>query len=340
MGDLDLLFFSRGRGRGHAIPALRIVEELRARKDASVRFVSYATGAATFIESGHRVIDLRLPERAAAANVFPLAVDCIRRFQPRAVVAHEEFGVPAAARLCGLPVLFLTDWFVEPDSFYMEALEDADEVLFLDERGVFEEPSFLSGKVIYTGPVMRPFQYRLADRARARAELGLASDSLVISVIVPPGRRIEKVAPIFDVLMRAFCSLANRSKTLVWLAGEDHRLLAERTAGMDGVMVKPDDTPFDRLMVASDLAITKGNRNIVLELAALGVPSISISHGLNPIDDMRTAQISSNRTLHADGLNSATLADHIRGLLARPPDCGLAFSDGAGNAAKRLAAFF
>ena len=42
-------------------------------------------------------------------------------------------------------------------------------------------------------------------------------------------------------------------------------------------------------MVASDVAITKGNRNIVVELAALGIPSVSLADGLNRIDDFRTA---------------------------------------------------
>ena len=96
--------------------------------------------------------------------MFPLAVDNIRRFQPAAVVAHEEFGVPAAAHLCGVPVLFLTDWLVEPDSLYMETLEDADGIAFLDEPGIYAEPAFLAGKVVYTGPVMRPFQYRRETR--------------------------------------------------------------------------------------------------------------------------------------------------------------------------------
>ncbi len=100
-GQLDLLFFSRGRGRGHAIADIAIVEELRRRRDVSVRFVSYSTGAATFAAFGHPVIDLELAERASAAEVYPLAADLIRRLRPRAVAAHEEFGVPAAACLSG-----------------------------------------------------------------------------------------------------------------------------------------------------------------------------------------------------------------------------------------------
>ena len=55
---VGILFFSRGRGRGHAIPDMAIAEKLlRLRDDADIRFVSYATGAATFTEFGHSVIE-------------------------------------------------------------------------------------------------------------------------------------------------------------------------------------------------------------------------------------------------------------------------------------------
>ena len=83
------------------------------------------------------------------------------------------------------------------------------------------------------------------------------------------------------------------------------------------VSVKEDHDPFDQLMVASDLAITKGNRNIVLELAALGVPTISISHNLNRIDDFRTFSVPSNRTVFADEISSEDLLGNIRNVLAQ-----------------------
>ena len=41
-----ILFFSRGRGRGHAIPDMQIAKELeRQDSEIEIRFVSYGTGA-------------------------------------------------------------------------------------------------------------------------------------------------------------------------------------------------------------------------------------------------------------------------------------------------------
>ena len=140
----------------------------------------------------------------------------------------------------------------------------------------------------------------------------------MISVIVPPGRRVERVAPIMDEMIAAFDSLRVKDKLLIWLAGEDYSSLRRRKAVRDrqDIVVMRSDSPFDRLMVASDLAITKGNRNIVLELASLGVPSISITHGLNRIDDLRTSKIPTNLTVKADQLTAARLAEFMTQMIA------------------------
>jgi hypothetical protein len=46
-----VLFFTRGRGSGHAIPDIEITNELLGlRMDVEVRFVSYASGARTLSE--------------------------------------------------------------------------------------------------------------------------------------------------------------------------------------------------------------------------------------------------------------------------------------------------
>ena len=188
---------------------------------------------------------------------------------------------------------------------------------------------------------MRPFRYAPADRSRAREELGLPDDALVISVFVHPGRRIEKVAPIYDLLIPAFDSIESPNKRLVWLAGEDYEMLRERTKDLADVIIKEEDAPFDRLMVASDLAITKGNRNIVLELAALRVPSISFSHGLNRMDDIRTSRLETNITVPAADIDTQALARRINEMLSSPAATRardtVAFQDGIAGVAQRLA---
>ena len=61
-------------------------------------------------------------------------------------------------------------------------------------------------------------------------------------------------------------------------------------------------------MVASDLAITKGNRGSIMDLASLGIPSISISSVLNPIDEALVARVRSNLALNVNAVDSRFLA--------------------------------
>jgi hypothetical protein len=65
-----ILFFTRGRGRGHAVRDLAILAELR-RQAPHIEsvFVSYAAGASTLAEAGLDVIDLKLADDAPFLEV-------------------------------------------------------------------------------------------------------------------------------------------------------------------------------------------------------------------------------------------------------------------------------
>ena len=332
-----LLFFSRGRGRGHAIPDIAIAEELvRRRDDVDIRFVSYGTGADTFTEFGHGVIDLDLPERKSTLETLVRAGHMIGWLRPQLVVAHEEFAVPPAARIFGVPALFITDWFSEPENFSMRCLGYADEVLFIDEPGIFEEPPYLKSKVHYVGAVLREFRYSKNDRNRAREELALPRDATIICVL--PGSGTEQRAPIFNLVLAAFGVIGRQPKRLIWIAGEDHELLAEKTKERPEIIVNKQDWQMDRLMVASDLAITKTNRKALKELAALGIPSISLSYGLNEIDDAVAAKMPTNLTLRADSIDGPGLARHIAEILANGSQAPVAAQPAPGGRNGRVAA--
>ena len=299
-----VLFFCRGRGIGHAIPDIEIVKELEAiRPDIEVRFVSYATGARTLAEHGYKVIDLGLPEMNSLLDVMVLATKVTGWLKPELVVAHEEFGALPAAQVYDLPAMFVTDWFVKADRLIMGALRYANEIVFADWEGRFEEPPQAKGKVCYVGPILREFEYSTADQARARRELGLAEEGSVIAVL-PGGYATEERAPMADLVVEAFDRLERNGKHIVWVAGEDQQALAERFGERDDITVLGREWQVDRVMAASDAAITKANRKTVMELESLGIRSVALSPGLNPIDDER-AQASDCATYRRIGEVSA-----------------------------------
>ena len=109
-------------------------------------------------------------------------------------------------------------------------------------------------------------------------------------------------------LVAAWDALPHPSKRLIWLAWRDYDSLRARFGDRPDILVLKEDWAIDRLMVASDLAITKGNRTTVCEAAFLGLPSISISSGVNWPDDVAIARVRSNSALRAGGVNAADLA--------------------------------
>src|SRR5712692_3662651 len=244
-GRKKLLFFSRGRGRGHAVVDIEIARDLgELRDDVQILFVSYGTGARTFQERGIAVIDLGLPDANGIAVTTALAGRLIGRLQPDVVVAHEEFAALPAAKIFGTKTVMITDFFGEPGKFSMESLWFADQVLFIDSKGVFDEPPSAAGKVQYLGPQVRKFEYRRADRPRARRELGIDPAATVIGMF--PGSWTEAMAPLADRLLAAFDRARLPAKHLLWLAGQDVDLIRHRLKGRSDVTVIGADWRIDR----------------------------------------------------------------------------------------------
>jgi hypothetical protein len=325
-----VLFFSRGKGRGHAVPDAAIADDLRALvPGVTITFVSYSTGAATLKGLGWSVVDLDLPEDHVPWESVVRVLPILQRVEPALVVAHEEFAVVPVAKGLGVPVVYLTDWFLGADSLPMQALKHADEVVFLDEAGYQDVPAYLSRQITYVGPVLRKFPSPPQTRWECRDALGIPRRSPLV-VVVPGSSALhsEALAPIADVVLDGFDALETSDKRLVWVAGDrDRERLATRCASRPDVRIlKPHDAILTT-MGAADVVLTKGNRITVLEAQALGIASVSISSGNNPLDDNRVCRVPTNIALRARGLTGCVLAHHLRQAIDRtvtltgiPPD--------------------
>jgi len=305
-----ILFFTRGRGRGHAIPDMEIARELeKLSADVQIRFVSYGTGAKTFEAHDVRHIDLGLPDLNPINETLVLAGKLIGWLDPDLVVAHEEFPAMPMAKIFDKPTVMITDWFTDPEKYSMGALRFADRIVFLDEPGIYEEPEWIKGRVDYVGPVIRDFDYTPEDQPRAREEMGIPPEAFVVAVL--PGSWREADTPILDMVLGAFDQLDAEPKHLVWAAGEDRDLIREGTGGRENVTVKGYELQIDRIMVAANVAVTKATRKTLAELNWLGVPSVSISHGQNPLDELRAERYPANTATERPNLTAEGLASLI-----------------------------
>lgn len=306
---LKILFFSRGRGRGHAIPDIEIIRALeRIEPDAEVRIVSYGAGAATFDEFGFPLIDLGLPETSPIAEMSVLAGKLIGGLRPHLVVSHEEFAAAPAAKIFDVPVTFIIDFFDDPELYSMNTLKFADEILFTGFDRVFTAPEELESRIRYVGPVLRQFTYSRADRKRARQELGIDESAFVLSMF--PGSWPESRAASLDLVLEAFDKIEYENKMILWLAGNDVALVQDGI-GERNARVIDRDWNMDRLMVASDVALTKMNRMTVYELQHLSIPTVSLSWSLNRIDDQAVRAFDGVLCLEAAKTTSAELAEAI-----------------------------
>jgi UDP-N-acetylglucosamine:LPS N-acetylglucosamine transferase len=314
-----VLFFTRGRGRGHAIPDLSIAEELgRQAPDLDLKFASYSTGGETLREAGHEIIDLKLPDLAPHHPALIRASQAIINARPDVVVSHEEFPALPAAKIFGLPTAFIVDFFPTAD-IWQDCLRYADRIIFIERQGIFAEPEEAKGKIRYVGPVLRPLAIEPGDRAQMRQKFGVSAKAVVVSVI-PGAWATEQRAPIFDLVVPAFEALPFAEKRLIWVAGSDQAEISRRLDAREGarrdVVVLAQCSPVEKLMLASDLCITKANRGTTIDVARLGVPSLSLSFGLNRLDEAITTRIHSNLTLDVNGIDSRFLAGAIQTVLA------------------------
>jgi hypothetical protein len=334
----DLIFFSRGRGRGHAIPDMAILEVLRRMApELRVCVYTYGTGLLAFRQAGQSAVDLELLDMCNPWEVVQRVGQVLRHAPARLLVSHEEFSAIPAARIFGLPSVFLTHWFGPQNSTQMQALADVDQVLFMETQGHFPEPDYLQGKIRYIGPVLRRFRCLPLDRQRSRMELGIVHDEAV--VVLFPGTSSEGQAPIFDLILNAFQALPRARKRLIWVAGEEFEWIKAKCADFANITVIEIDQQPERIMAASDLPITKGTYNIGKELAALGVPSISLSLGKNPIDDYFSRCLPDNTFLYAQETLAATLTLCMEAALQRglsAPDLAAMDGSGAAKAAECL----
>ena len=316
----------------------RALRELR--DDFEFLFVSHATGAETFRRRGYSVLDLGLPERPSFLQTLVPVAEIIEEFRPVAVISHEGFEALPASKIFGIPAILITHWFLDAQHPSMEALDYADRVVFIEEPNLFPEPPHVKGKVDYVGPPVRDFSYTRSDRSRARSELGLSEDGLVLLVL--QGSFPEKQAPIADPVIAAFDALKNPGKHLIWVADQDYAALHARLSERRDVTVKQTDWQLDRLMVASDLVITKATYNIELELMVLGVPSIAIlKEEANPFGRRFINRNPAATILQFERLSWRQLARCIRRTLASTPrssaSTDLVRTQGIVGAAKAIA---
>lgn len=310
-----ILWFSRGKGRGHAVPDFAIVRRLRQEINASVQFASYACGAIALRECGEEIIDLCLPEANSYTETLGRAWREIDRIRPDVVVSHEEFGALPAARMLGVKSIYISDWMPGPGSIAAEAIGYADNIVIWEHPGVFFFPYQLRCKPEFVGPFARRGAYGRGDANIIRTRLGIDQEAFLLLVV--PGSFVgEEKAPLAPLVLSAYGLLPER-KNMIWVAGQDVHHLRRISSSINGVTVLDTASDMHALLAACNVMIGRGTRATLIEAASMGTPTITLSHGVNPTDDYLASRIGSNLSLQASALGASDLCRYLLEMQAK-----------------------
>jgi UDP-N-acetylglucosamine:LPS N-acetylglucosamine transferase len=239
-----------------------------------VTVASYARGLPLLRNAGYTPIDLGLPPQGQNNQRLLRIAQLIREQQPHLVVSDEELLALPLARLHGVLPLLITNWLIEeqryPEADYMNS---AAAIIFPDLPDSFALPAALQCPVLFVGPIVRPFLHSPQERDAIRATLGIGKEIQVLCVIT--GGNLPDDLHFLETSLAAFRTL-DPDNHLIMLAGESKETISPKVAHDARIILGDYAFDADQYVVASDLVICRGGHNTLWELAALGIPSISV----------------------------------------------------------------
>jgi hypothetical protein len=288
-----IVVLSRGHGYGHAARDLPVLEAMRARRpNLEITVASSGTGLEYYRSRSVPCADLGIPDdddqgreaaRSVALFLFKLQEESGR---PDLVVADEVFSAPKACKILHLDNLLLTHWFFSEVGNPGDdlVLNDANGIVFLDFAAIHQVPAHIQAPVHFTGPLAKQFS---TSRDQARQQLGLAPDRLAVVATFGAFRpdKLPDIQTMLHTVLVAWRANARSTDRLFVLAEPGERLgitevLPEESVEWVGVTKTPE-----LYYAAADLVLTYATLTTLSELARNGVPTVSITGSINPIDN-------------------------------------------------------
>lgn len=286
---MKILFFSRGLGIGHAARDLALASALEEESIAST-FFSYESGTKYFRNMQVPVVDTGFSNTSHAVmdthalihGFFEdlLGYSSILAGKEGLVIGDEELFLPFSCKILKRPSMFITDWFPTMIQKYKSdaliplanaAFDQADYILVPDFKDHIVIPPQLEEKTFFFGPFFRGDIGQLRESKHSlRKKYGF--DDTPVIVVTVGGSQLN-----FPVLEKCIQSHEILCET------EDYKMIL-----ITGPDISPEELPdtgaeirqfvpdFMELAASCDLVITGAGHSTLMEVSALGVPSIVI----------------------------------------------------------------
>lgn len=288
---VNMLYFSRGHGFGHASKDHEIVGALRTIVPVfNITIVSSGLGTEYFRNVSMDSTELEIPDDSdLSAEVYQTLDTYLQScadasILPDIIVANEVFYVPLLARKFGVPSILITHWLFSSisnfDADYL--LSMADWIILLDDLTGHSIPSFLTGKMTAVGPYAGELS---VDRLESRRLLGLP-ESEMVAVIAPGSSRSDKVEDARMLIRRVsetFRILGSNDNHLIVMADPD--VLAMESDIYSGLIWTGFTSTPDIYYQAADVVWTLGTFSTVAKVLKGGIPTIALRRNNNPVDE-------------------------------------------------------
>lgn len=193
----------------------------------------------------------------------------------------------------------------------------SDIIIFPDRKGSFDVPNKLAKSVKFVNPIIFPYRFSLKDRDWIRKELKINKDEKFILATAGGTHPVDKI--FFKYVVKTFQHLNLKSK-LYLLSGYLKKEFLKYQFQDRRILIKDFVNQIEKLMIASDLVITRGGHTTLWELASFGIPSISIPRPSqhNPFNEkyaLNMEKLNTTQTILQKNLNTKLLKDKINLIL-------------------------
>ena len=283
---MNILYLSNAVGWGHVTRDIRIAEVIKAEIHNS---------EITFFSSGGALQYIRqkvwpLVENNNGSNTFSETIEkvssAIRLIHPDLIITDEELvALPLAQTMFPkpIPTILISEYLpshIGTNSIPFNQNEElaffkkADSILITDFPKHYPIHDQLRSKVAFTGPIIASNGHRSESRIKLCRQYKVGENAAVI--ILTGGGRVSQGKDIFALGIEAFKSIKISDKNLIILAQERRDELQSKVGNDKSIMVLGPVYDTDDLWSIADVVITRGGHTTLWELAAQGVPSISI----------------------------------------------------------------
>ena len=321
----SIMFFSHGNGWGHAIRDMIIIDALREQlPGVRLALFSYDQGYEAFSFYDRECVNIRPPEWPQdgpewGKKLDELMNEYMTQFPPDLIISDEVGLAVSIAMNVGVPCIFISDWLpikphVSDQGF--RTVYSADRIVYLGYEGSMHPPEDMRHKVDFVGPVIRKSECTQKDRSRIRNELRM--DTKTRFILVLAGGVQETDEDYFRVCIDGF-RRADIDGRLYLVCGRLFERFQRETDENIEVVGHVKDP--NRLVLASNLIISRGGHTTMWEIASMTTPSIIIpaSESANVIQKIHANDMEHQRfvtrVISESDLSEETLSAAIERIL-------------------------